>query len=146
MNIEKNNIVTLHYETRDEAGNTIDSSYARGEPIKFTVGAGNVIPGFDKAVVGLSEGERKTFEVNPDDAYGPIVEDAVRNFPKNQFPEGFVFEIGTQVQAQMENGNTVLARITEVKEEEVQVDFNHPYAGQTLSFDIEIVEVKKEEA
>lgn len=145
MNIEKSNIVTLHYETRDESGNTVDSSYARGEPIKFTVGSGNVIPGFDKAVVGLSAGERKTFEVNPDDAYGPIVEDAVRNFPKSQFPEGFIFEVGTQVQAKMENGNNVLARITEVKEEEVLVDFNHPFAGQTLSFDIEIVEVEKQE-
>jgi len=144
MNIQENDVVTLHYETRDESGNTVDSSYSRGEPIKFTVGSGNVIPGFDKAVVGLSVGERKSFVVDPEDAYGPIIEDAVRNFPKSQFPEGFVFEVGTQVQAQMENGNNVLARITEVNEEEVLVDFNHPFAGQKLSFDIEIVELENQ--
>ena len=145
MTIENNMTVAVHYETKDEQGEIIDSSYTRGQPISFTVGSGNVIPGFDKAVIGLSEGDRKTFEVNPEDAYGPIVEDAVRTFPKTQFPEGFVFDVGTQVQAQMENGNNVLARITEVKEEEVQVDFNHPYAGQTLSFNIEIVEVHREQ-
>ena len=139
--VEVGSVVTLHYETKS-GDEVVDSSYMRGEPITFKVGEGQTIKGFETAAVGLTVGERKSFDVAPEDGYGQVVAEAVRNFPKTQFPEGFVFDIGAQVQAQMENGNSVLATITEVKDEEVVVDFNHPYAGKTLGFEIEVLEIQ----
>ncbi len=139
--VELGNLVTLHYETKN-GEDVVDSSYMRGEPIAFKIGDGQTIKGFEDATIGLSIGERKSFTVSPEEGYGEIVEDAIRTFPKEQFPEGFVFENGVQVQAQMENGNSILATITEVKENEVIVDFNHPYAGATLDFEIEVINIE----
>ena len=139
--VENGSLVTLHYETKCD-GDVVDSSYSRGEPITFKIGEGQTIKGFEDAAVGLTIGERKTFTVSPEEGYGDVVDDAIRDFPKDQFPEGFVFEKGVQVQAQMENGNSILATITEVKDEAVIVDFNHPYAGKSLGFEIEVLNIE----
>lgn len=133
--------VSVHYTGTLNDGTKFDSSHDRGEPISFTVGAGQMISGFDNAVNGMNVGETKTVTLPPDQAYGDTNPEAIQVFPKDQFPENFEFIAGGVVQGQYPNGSGFTATITEVKDETATLDFNHPMAGKTLNFEIELVSV-----
>lgn len=133
--------VSVHYTGTFNDGTKFDSSHDRGEPISFTVGAGQMISGFDSAVNGMNVGESKTVTLSPDQAYGNSNPDAVQSVPKTEFPDGFEFIEGGVVQGQYPNGQPFRATITEVRESEATVDFNHPMAGKTLNFEIELVSI-----
>jgi len=133
--------VSVHYTGTLDDGTKFDSSHDRGEPINFTIGAGQMIAGFDSAVDGMSIGESKTVTLTPDQAYGEANPDAIQVVPKDQFPDDFEFITGGVVQGQYPNGQMFRATITEVAEAEATVDFNHPMAGKTLNFEIELVSV-----
>jgi FKBP-type peptidyl-prolyl cis-trans isomerase 2 len=132
--------VKVHYTGTLEDGTVFDSSRER-EPLEFTIEGGQIIPGFEEAVVGMEEGEEKSVDIPPEKAYGPRQEDAVMEFPREQLPPDMEPEEGMQLQLQSQDGNAFPAQVVEVGDETVTLDANHPLAGETLNFDIELVEV-----
>lgn len=141
MEVQKGNTIKVHYTGTLSDGSEFDSSYKREQPIQFEAGAGTTIPGFDNALLGMTVGEKKTVNIPADQAYGPQNPEAMVEIPKEHFPEGFEFIVGNMVQGQNEEGQPVQAIILEDKETTVLLDFNHPLAGQDLTFDIELVEI-----
>lgn len=138
---EQGDTVAVHYTGTLDSGETFDSSRGR-EPLEFTVGGGQVIPGFDRAVTGLGVGESREVRLDPDEAYGQAREDLVVPVPRSQFPPEGEPEVGQQVQVQIAPGQNRVARITEVGDSEITLDLNHPLAGQALTFAVELVDIK----
>jgi len=132
--------VQVHYKGTFKDGTTFDSSYERGEPISFTVGAGEMIPGFDIAVAGMKVGQKKTVTLTPDQAYGDHNPEGVQEVNKEHFPDDFQFETGVVIEGQV-GTQPVRGVINSVNDDTVTVDFNHPMAGKDLNFDIELVKV-----
>lgn len=132
--------VKVHYHGKLRSGETFDSSQGR-EPLEFTVGSGQVIKGFDEGVRGMQPGDKKTVEIPVGDAYGEKDENRVIEFPKNQFPANMNPEVGMQLMMTDGSGHQLPVTITEVKNDSVTLDANHPLAGQDLIFDIELVEI-----
>lgn len=138
--IEKGKVVSVHYTGRVKGSDEpFDSSKDR-EPLKFQVGSGQIIPGFEKSIMGKKVGDKVTTDVLSRDGYGDIREDLLAKVKQEQLP-GEV-EIGQQLQAQSENGQPVNVVVKEVNEDHVVVDANHPLAGKDLTFDIEVVTVE----
>lgn len=135
--VKEGNTVKVHYTGKFEDDRVFDTSKER-EPISFKVGAGMMIPGFEKGVVGLNEGDSKTIKISPEDGYGQRNEELINEIPLEKLPEGV--ERGALLQAQTEQGpmNVVVA---EIKEKTAMIDANHPLAGKNLVFDIELIEV-----
>jgi FKBP-type peptidyl-prolyl cis-trans isomerase 2 len=140
--VEKGTKIKVHYKGTLEDGTEFDNSKKRGSTLDFEVGAGLMIKGFDENVLGMGEGEVRTFTLEPEEAYGPIHRDAFTNFPKERFGEDMQLEIDGIVQGQGPNGEPVVARITEIKENFVTLDFNHPLAGKNLTFEVELIEIE----
>ena len=132
--------VKVHYHGKLRSGETFDSSEGR-EPLEFTVGGGQVIKGFDDGVKGMKVGDKKTVEIEVENAYGAKNEEMVVEFPKNQFPPDLNPEVGMQLMMSNGNGQQFPVVIKEVREESVVLDANHPLAGQELIFDLELVEI-----
>ena len=139
--VENGSTVSVHYVGTLSSGQEFDSSRNRQEPLTFQVGAGQVIPGFNDAVAGMTVGETKTITIDPENAYGLLREEAVATINKTEFPEDFEFMEGGIVQAQNETG-TFRGVINSFTDTEVTVDFNHPLAGEALTFEIELIEVQ----
>jgi peptidylprolyl isomerase len=132
--------VKIHYSGTLNDGTQFDSSQGR-EPLEFGLGAGQVIPGFEKAVEGMSVGESKSFTIPPEEAYGAHRAELVQDVPKTALPEDLTPAVGMQLQGTGGNGQTMNLVVTEVKDEAITVDGNHPLAGQDLNFEIELVEI-----
>tara|TARA_R110002124_G_scaffold116400_4_gene272750 strand:+ start:9049 stop:9585 length:537 start_codon:yes stop_codon:yes gene_type:complete len=132
---------TVHYRGTLEDGSEFDNSHIRGEPITFTVGAGQMIPGFNDAVDGMTVGDTKTVTLTPDLAYGDVNPDAQTTFPTSGFPEGVELVEGMPIPLKTPDGRTMMGRLAEQHGDTVTIDLNHPLAGQTLQFEIELVEV-----
>lgn len=132
--------VRIHYTGTLEDGTQFDSSVGR-DPLEFSVGKGEVIEGFDKAVEGMSVGENKSVSIPPEEAYGKRHEQLIQDVPKSALPSDIEPAVGAQLQAQSPDGQTLRLVITEVSDENITVDGNHPLAGRTLNFDIELVEI-----
>ena len=132
--------VKVHYNGKLRNGETFDSSEGR-EPLEFTVGGGQVIKGFDEGVKGMQVGDKRTVEIEVQDAYGEKNEDMIIEFPKAQFPPDMNPEAGMQLMMNNGQGQSFPVVIKEIREETVLLDANHPLAGQDLIFDIELVEI-----
>ena len=131
----------VHYTGTLADGTVFDSSRER-DPFEFVVGAGQVIKGFDDAVVGMAVGETKTVTVQSDDAYGPHFAERVIEVDHGQFGEGVIPEVGMQLQSDGGEGQPpMVVTVTEVTEDKVILDANHPLAGQDLTFEIELMEL-----
>ncbi len=139
--VKKGDKVKVHYHGKLTSGTTFDSSEGR-EPLEFEVGGGMVIPGFDNGVTGMAVGEKKTIHIPADEAYGPKQEDMIMEFPKDRFPEDMAPEVGMQLNMSNGSGQNFPVIITEVKEEAVVLDANHPLAGEDLIFDLELVAIE----
>jgi len=139
--VKKGDTIKVHYHGKLVDGTTFDSSEGR-EPLEFEVGSGMVIPGFDDGVTGMSIGEKKTVQIPADEAYGPLQEDMILEFPKDKFPADMVPEEGMQLSMNNGQGQEFQVLIKEIKEEVVVLDANHPLAGKDLIFDLELVEIK----
>ena len=133
--------ISVHYTGTLDDGTEFDSSHTRGETLTFQVGVGQMIPGFDAGVVGMSVGETKTINIPATEAYGERVTEAVQQIPKTSFPENFQFIVGQQVQGTGPNGENVTATVLTESDNEVTLDFNHPLAGKNLNFEVELVEI-----
>ena len=138
------NNVAVHYVGTFEDGTEFDNSHVRGETLNFEVGAGRMIKGFDQAVVGMTEGETKSITLSPDVAYGERIEEAMQSVPMAAFGPDFTFEVGGMIQGNGPQGPFV-AKIHSVEQENEQVllDMNHPLAGKSLNFKIEMVEIQE---
>ncbi|CAN5242482.1 peptidylprolyl isomerase [soil metagenome] len=128
----------VHYTGRLENGEVFDSS-EEGEPLEFQVGAGQVIPGFDQGVAGMSVGDKKTVEIDVDDAYGECIDALVRTIERSGMNIDTEPQPGMNLIMQLADGNQIPVAITEVTSTHVTLDANHPLAGQRLIFDIERV-------
>lgn len=131
--------VRVHYTGTLDDGSVFDSSRGR-EPLEFTVGAGQVIPGFDEAVTGMQPGEEKRVTIPADDAYGQRRPEMVGSIRREQFPPGIQPAVGQQLQMSQQ-GHTFVVTVTEVSDDEVTLDANHPLAGEDLTFQLELVEI-----
>ncbi len=137
---KKGDTVKIHYHGRLTDGTTFDSSEGR-EPLEFELGGGMVIAGFDLGVTGMTIGEKKTVNIAAAEAYGEKNEEMILEFPKTQFPEDMIPEIGMQLNMSNSQGQNFPVVIVEVREELVILDANHPLAGKELIFDLELVEI-----
>ena len=141
MSAESGNTVSVHYRGTLNDGTEFDSSYTRGEPIKFELGAGQMIPGFESAVNGMDVGEKKSVTLDPENAYGNRNDELVQPVPRQNFPPDFEIVVGATVQGQQQGGQPFLAKIVKEDGFTVTLDFNHPLAGENLNFEIELIEI-----
>jgi peptidylprolyl isomerase len=137
---KKGDKVKVHYHGKLTSGETFDSSAGR-EPLEFEVGSGSVIKGFDEGVSGMKVGEKKTINIPVDEAYGQRSEDMLIEFPKDRFPTDMEIKEGMQLMMSNGTGQNIPVIVTEVKDDAVILDANHPLAGEDLIFDIELVEI-----
>jgi len=133
-------MVKVHYTGKLDDGTVFDSSTGR-EPLQFTVGEHEVIPGFEEAVVGMNQSESKTVKVPADAAYGPRFDEMVLKVDRSRLPQDFEPQVGQQLQMKRSDGHTIIVTVSEVSESDVTLDANHPLAGKDLVFDIELVEI-----
>lgn len=134
------NTVRVHYKGTLEGGEVFDSSEER-EPLEFTLGESQVIPGFEAAVEGMEVGETRTAEVPATEAYGEARDDLRFPMPKERFPEGIEPRVGQQLGLQQPDGRSVPVRVVEVADDMVTLDANHPLAGEDLKFEIRLQEI-----
>ena len=138
------NIVNVHYVGTLNDGTEFDSSRQRGEALSFTLGSGQLITGFDQAVAGMTVGETKSITLPPTEAYGELRDNLTQTVPQAAFPEDFQFIEGNQVMGQSPQGMPVMATIVTTHEDgTVTLDMNHPMAGKTLNFNIELLSVEE---
>jgi peptidylprolyl isomerase len=141
MQTAKNgDVVKVHYTGKLTNGEQFDSSEGR-EPLEFTVGAGQMIKGFDSAIPGMSIGETKTINISPDDAYGQKNEKAIIEFPRDKVPANISLKVGMQLELRSETGQPIPVTIQEIRDDVIVLDANHSLAGKELIFDIELVEI-----
>ncbi len=137
---KKGDTVKVHYTGTLEDGTMFDTSAER-EPLKFTVGGGEVIAGFDTAVIEMSIGDKKVTVIPADQAYGEHSKDLVTDVDRERFPADMELEIGQQLQVGLQDGNQAVVMIVDLSDTSVTLDANHPLAGQQLTFEIELVEI-----
>ena len=133
---QKGDMVQVHYTGRLTGGEVFDSSEG-DEPLEFEIGAGSVIKGFDEGVEGMSVGDKKRVEIEVSDAYGERNESYVKTLPRAELNLGEEPRVGMDLALQLPDGNQIPVAVTEVTEDSVTLDANHPLAGQKLIFDIE---------
>jgi FKBP-type peptidyl-prolyl cis-trans isomerase 2 len=132
--------VSVHYTGTLASGDEFDSS-AGGSPLVFVLGAGQMIPGFDRAVHGMEVGETKTFTVLAAEAYGPHRPEAVQELGRGEIPEDLELAPGVMLEAEDSHGHVIALKVLELTEETVTLDANHPLAGEDLTFAIELVKI-----
>ena len=138
--VKEGDVVKVHYTGKLSNGEQFDSSVGR-EPLEFTVGAGQMIKGFDAAMPGMNLGDKKTISIAPEDGYGARSEDAIIEFPKENVPPDMKLEAGMPLTLSNQAGQPVPVIVLEVKDDVIILDANHFLAGQELIFDIELVEI-----
>ena len=141
MPIKKGDKVKVEYEGSLDDGTVFDSTQQHGEPLEFEVGNGELIPGFDNAVIGMEKDEEKEVQLTPDDAYGDHKPDLCKKVPREQIPKNEELEAGMMLMLTLPNGMQFTAKIAEIDKESVTLDLNHPLAGKTLTFKIKIIDV-----
>jgi len=135
---KRGDTVRIHYTGKLSDGTQFDSSAGK-DPLEFSLGSGQVIPGFDDAVDGMNVGDSKTVTIPPEQAYGQKHEQLIQDVPKQALPEDITPEVGMQLQSKSPDGRVLHLVVTNVGDETITVDGNHPLAGEDLTFDIELV-------
>lgn len=138
---QSGNTVKVHYTGKLHDGTVFDSSHNRNEPIEFTLGQQNMIPGFEKAVEGMAVGDTKTAEIPANEAYGEKKTDMIIQVPKTEIPADIKPEVGQQLAMQGNDGQQMPVTVTEVADDTITLDANHPLAGKDLIFELELVNV-----
>lgn len=138
--VQSGDTVRVHYTGKFEDGIIFDSSVG-GEPLEFTIGGSEVIAGFEEAALGMNIGERKTVSIEPENAYGVYNDSLVVDMPKEYFPQDITPELGMRLIIVDNNGEELPVLVAGIQDESVRLDANHPLAGKTLVFDIELVAI-----
>lgn len=136
--VKAGDTVKVHYHGRLTDGTTFDSSEGR-DPLEFEVGGGMVIAGFDNGVLGMSVGDKRTVNIPVEEAYGPKNPEMIIEFPKDQVPDGMPLEKGMRLNLNNSQGQVVPVVVTDVQDDLIILDANHPLAGEALVFDIEVI-------
>lgn len=142
MKIVPNAVVSIHYTLTGDDGDVIDSSEGN-EPLNFLAGASNIIPGLERALMGLEAGDKTKVTVAPEDGYGEVEEELIQKLPRDMFGGVDTVEVGMSFQAQGPDGTAQFVEVIEVSEQEVTVDGNHLLAGKTLHFDVSVESVRE---
>lgn len=132
--------VKVHYTGKFEDGTVFDTSEGR-DPLEFTLGEGQVIPGFEKGVEGMAPGESKLIDIPADQGYGPHYDQLVMVVDKAEFPEDMNPEVGDRLQLRQPDGSAVVVAVTKTDDSTVTLDGNHPLAGKDLKFDVQLVDI-----
>lgn len=133
-------VVKVHYTGKLRDGTVFDTSVG-GEPLEFTLGRGQIMPAFEEAILGMSPGDSKTFEVPAEEAYGPYREELVLEIERDRVPPELELEVGQQLLLRQPSGQGVRVTVTELTEDTVTLDANHPLAGEDLIFEVQLLEV-----
>lgn len=141
MKVEKNKVVSINYTLKNDDGEVLDSSEGR-EPLAYLHGQGNLIPGLESELEGRSEGDSFKTEIEPTEAYGEYNEALIADVPKDRFTGVEDINVGMEFQAQTSDGGSQVVRVTEVADDSVKVDANHPLAGEKLHFDVTVAGVR----
>ncbi|HEY0178915.1 MAG TPA: peptidylprolyl isomerase [Dokdonella sp.] len=142
MNVEANKVVSFHYRVSDGGETPVDSSHERGEPLTVLIGHHNIIPGLEAALLGHAVGDRFEVEVPPAEAYGERRADFVQRVPKKYFEHPDALQPGTSTVLQTRESGPRVVVVVKVGSSVIDVDLNHPLAGKTLKFDVEITDVR----
>ncbi|MBN2865422.1 MAG: peptidylprolyl isomerase [Thiotrichales bacterium] len=140
MKIKKGSRVTFNYELRDDSGEVLDSTFG-DEPVIFIQGEGEIIPGLEALMMGEEPGFKAKVTLSADEAYGPVNEDLIVYAGPENFDEDVELVEGGEVETEDPDGNTIVFQIIEVTEDKVYLDGNHPLAGETLDYKIEVISV-----
>lgn len=132
--------IVVHYVGKLDDGTLFDSTVER-DPLQFTVGKGQVIPGFDEAVIGMNPGESRTVCIPPEQSYGPYYDELIMVIDRAQLPTDLELEIGMYLEIRHEDGRSIFAVVADIAGPIITLDANHPLAGQTLTFSIRLVEI-----
>ncbi len=143
MTVEKGDKVEIEYTGTFDNGTVFDTSEKHGKPLEFEAGSGQVIPGFDSAVLGMEQGQEKEITIEPKDGYGVRNGDLVKKIPKTNLPQDQKPEVGMVLAVGFPDGRQLPAKIIEVTDEDVTIDMNHPLAERTLHFKIKLVGLTK---
>jgi peptidylprolyl isomerase len=138
--VQQGNLVKVHYTGRLEDGTEFDSS-AGIDPMEFTIGNSEVIPGFEQAILGMVPGESKTVTLAPEEAYGPQQEEMIAVVARKDLPEDIELIVGNQLEVTQDDGSSFVVMVTELTGDAVTLDANHPLAGKSLIFDLNLVEI-----
>ncbi|AWH75219.1 peptidylprolyl isomerase [Dokdonia sp. Dokd-P16] len=138
--VKGNDVVKVHYTGKLEDGQVFDSSLQR-EPLQVELGKGQLIPGFENALIDMAVNEKKTVTITKEEAYGDVQQELFQTVPKTQLPEEIKPEVGVILVASRPDGSEQQLRVSEVNEDHIIVDANHPLAGQTLEFELELLEI-----
>jgi FKBP-type peptidyl-prolyl cis-trans isomerase 2 len=141
MAVKKGDKVKVEYEGKLDSGELFDSSEKAGKPLEFEAGSGRVIPGFDKAIIGMKKGEEKEIKIEKDNAYGDYKEELKKDVPRDVLPKEQEPKEGMMLIMSTADGHQIPAKIVEVEKEKITLDLNHPLAGKNLTFKIKIVEI-----
>lgn len=132
--------VSVHYKGTLENGEIFDSSLDR-TPLEFTVGAGQMIKGFDEGVEGMTVGEKRILKLSPEKAYGERNDDLVFSVSKGSMPKGYTPEIGDRLQMNTKDGGIITVTVSAINAEDVELDANHDLSGKTLTFEVEMMKI-----
>lgn len=136
--VKNGDTVKVHYTGKLKSGEVFDKS-SESDPLQFKIGEGQIIPGFEEAVIGMEQGDTKETEIPANEAYGPRDEEKVVEIERSRFPDNVEPEVNQKLQVQQENGQQLIVTVTDVAEKTVTLDMNHPLAGEDLIFKIELL-------
>ena len=132
--------VKIHFTGKMQDDTVVETSQDRG-PLEFKIGEGDVISGLEQGIIGMQVGDKKTLKISPEKAFGPPREELVVDLKKDDFPEGIKLAVGVHLNIQASDGQTYKVKVVDVKEDTITLDANHPLAGVTLIFDVELIEI-----
>lgn len=141
MNIGEKSVVSIHYTLTDEKGEIIDQS--KETPLSYIHGVGSLIPGLEKELEGKLAGDKVKATIKPEEGYGPYIPELVEKLPRSTFQGVDQIEVGMEFHASNEEGETMVVRVEEINGDDITINGNHPLAGMTLNFDVEVVDVRE---
>jgi peptidylprolyl isomerase len=139
--IKEGDVVHVHYTGKLQSGEVFDSSEGQ-DPLQVTIGQGKIIPGFERALIGMQSGEKKTFDLTPQQAFGERRDDLVHVIERKQVPPDINLEVGMQLALEGKDQEPIPAQVVDLSESTVTLDTNHPLAGKAITFAVDVVDIK----